>query len=155
MKFMITTMRNQSLRWMIRMNCTEWAGTLSRVTDQTFLRRAGAVNSDASFALPSVLSPLPSSWLFHEPRAPPQSYSLAFRGREQFGFREMSTWHINRWFKKKSTKNCIMYDFCFLFVCLFRAIPAAYGSSQARGRIRAAAASLHHSHSNMGSKPHL
>ena len=30
--------------------------------------------------------------------------------------------------------------------------PAAYGSSQARGQIRAAAAGLHHSHSNTGSK---
>ena len=37
--------------------------------------------------------------------------------------------------------------------CLFRATPAAYGSSQARGRIRAIAASLHHSHSNSRSKP--
>ena len=34
----------------------------------------------------------------------------------------------------------------------FRAAPAAYGSSQARSRIRAAAASLRHSHSNVGSK---
>ena len=32
-----------------------------------------------------------------------------------------------------------------LFFCLFRATPMAYGSSQARGRIRAAAAGLHHS----------
>ena len=32
---------------------------------------------------------------------------------------------------------------------------AAYGSSQARGLIGAAAASLHHSHSNAGSEPHL
>ena len=31
-------------------------------------------------------------------------------------------------------------------------LPAAYGGSQARGLIRAAAASLHHSHSNAGSK---
>ena len=31
----------------------------------------------------------------------------------------------------------------------------AYGSSQARDRIRATAVSLHHSHSNVGSKPHL
>ena len=31
----------------------------------------------------------------------------------------------------------------------------AYGSSQARGQIRAAAACLQHSHSNTGSKPHL
>ena len=30
----------------------------------------------------------------------------------------------------------------------------AYGSSQARGRIRDAAAGLHHSHSNAGSAPH-
>ena len=34
---------------------------------------------------------------------------------------------------------------------LFRATPAAYGRSQARGRIGAAAAGLHHSHSNTGS----
>ena len=36
----------------------------------------------------------------------------------------------------------------FLPFLLFRAAPAAYGSSQARGWIRAAAASLHHSHSD-------
>ena len=41
--------------------------------------------------------------------------------------------------------------FCFL---LFRAAPAAYGSSQSRGFIGATAASLYHSHSNMGSEPH-
>ena len=35
------------------------------------------------------------------------------------------------------------------------ATPAAYGGSQARGRIRAAAASLRHSHSNMWSKLQL
>ena len=42
--------------------------------------------------------------------------------------------------------------FCFL---LFRATPAAYGSSQARGCIGAAAAGPRHSHSNVGSKPRL
>ena len=42
--------------------------------------------------------------------------------------------------------------FLFLF---FRAIPTPYGSSQARDRIRAAAADLHHSNSNKGSEPHL
>ena len=41
-------------------------------------------------------------------------------------------------------------DFFFLF--LFRAIPLAHGISQARGRIGAAATSLHHSHSNVGSE---
>ena len=35
-----------------------------------------------------------------------------------------------------------------LFVCLFRAMPVAYGGSQARGQIGAVAASLHHSHSH-------
>ena len=38
---------------------------------------------------------------------------------------------------------------CFVF---FRAIPAAYESSQAKGRVRAKAAVLHHNHSNVGSK---
>ena len=42
----------------------------------------------------------------------------------------------------------------FLFL-LFRAAPVAYGSSQARGRIGATAAGLHHSHSNAGSEPRL
>ena len=37
----------------------------------------------------------------------------------------------------------------------FRAASAACGGSQARGRIRAVAAGLHHSHSNSGSEPSL
>ena len=40
--------------------------------------------------------------------------------------------------------------FIYLFL-LFRAKLTAYGSSQARGQIGAAAASLHHSHNNTGS----
>ena len=43
--------------------------------------------------------------------------------------------------------------FCLFWFLLFRAAPMAYGHSQARGRIRAAAAGLRHSHSNMGSEP--
>ena len=43
----------------------------------------------------------------------------------------------------------------FFLISFFRTAPMAYGSSQARGRIGAAAASLHHSHSDTGSKPHL
>ena len=38
------------------------------------------------------------------------------------------------------------------FSFLFRAAPAAYGGSQAKGRIRAVAAGLHHSHSNARSE---
>ena len=43
----------------------------------------------------------------------------------------------------------------FFFFLLCRATPVACGNSQARGRIRAAAAVLHHSHGNMGSEPRL
>ena len=43
----------------------------------------------------------------------------------------------------------------FFFFLLFRAAPVAFGSSQARGQIRAIAASLHHSYSNTRSAPHL
>ena len=42
-----------------------------------------------------------------------------------------------------------------IFFCLFRATPAAYGGSQARGQIGGAAASLRPSHSKARSKPHL
>ena len=42
--------------------------------------------------------------------------------------------------------KCIYLLICFLF----RATPAACGGSQARGQIRAEAAGLHRSHSNVG-----
>ena len=42
----------------------------------------------------------------------------------------------------------------YWFIC-FPYVPTAYGGSQARGRIRATAARLHHSHSNARSKPRL
>ena len=45
--------------------------------------------------------------------------------------------------------------FLFCFVFLFRAAPAAYGGSQARGPIGATAAGLRHSHSTSGSEPRL
>ena len=43
----------------------------------------------------------------------------------------------------------------YLFVCFLRAAPIAYGSSQAKGQMKAVASGLHHSHSNIGSKPCL
>ena len=46
----------------------------------------------------------------------------------------------------------------FFFFCLFAiswATPVAYGGSQARGRIRAVAAGLCKSHSNVESEPRL
>ena len=47
-----------------------------------------------------------------------------------------------------------MWQFAVLFF-LFMAASAAYESSQAKGGIRVAAASLWHSHSNAESEPHL
>ena len=43
----------------------------------------------------------------------------------------------------------------FIVFIIFRAAPAEYGDSQARGQIGDITASLHHSHSNAGSEPHL
>ena len=48
--------------------------------------------------------------------------------------------------------------YLLVYVCsffLFTAALASYGSSEAGGCIRPAAAGLHHSHSNTGSEPHL
>ena len=62
-----------------------------------------------------------------------------------------------------TTFNSLMYmlavdmfiiHFFFVF-CLFRVEPEAYGGSQSRGLIGATAASLCHSHSNVGSEPRL
>ena len=49
----------------------------------------------------------------------------------------------------------ILFWVFFVFLPFSRATPAAYGGSQARGLIGAVATSLHHSHSNAGSKPSL
>ena len=46
-------------------------------------------------------------------------------------------------------------DIFVVVVAISWAAPAAYGGSQARGRIGATAASLHCSHSNVGSEPRL
>ena len=53
--------------------------------------------------------------------------------------------------------TCFGFFFCFLFFffLLFRAVPPAYRSSQARGRTGAAAASLHHNHNNVRTEPSL
>ncbi len=50
---------------------------------------------------------------------------------------------------------CIYFILIYLFCFFFRATPAAHGGSQTSGQIGAAAASLHNSHSNLGSELHL
>ena len=42
-----------------------------------------------------------------------------------------------------------------IYIVFLRPVLAAYGTSQARGQIGAAAPGPHHSHSNARSKPHL
>ena len=42
------------------------------------------------------------------------------------------------------------FVFLFFCFCFFRAVPEAYGGSQARGQIGTTAGSLHHSYSNAG-----
>ena len=54
--------------------------------------------------------------------------------------------------KKKLTQNCLFIYFVF---CHFRAVPEAYGGSQARGLIGAVAAGLRQSHRNARSKLRL
>ena len=59
-----------------------------------------------------------------------------------------------------SNKGISDYIYTHTYFCLFafsRAVPAAYGGSQVRGLIRAVAAGLHQSHSNVGvgPEPHL
>ena len=52
-----------------------------------------------------------------------------------------------------SSVSFLFFSFFFFFFFLFRAEPEACGSPQVRGQIGTAAASLHHHHSNAGSKP--
>ena len=49
----------------------------------------------------------------------------------------------------------IHFFLSFFFWVIFRAVPTAYGGSQARGQIGDVAAGLHHSHSPTRSELHL
>ena len=51
--------------------------------------------------------------------------------------------------------NLMLSENFFFFFAFSRAVPMAYGGSQARGLIGAVAAGLHHNHSNAGSEPRL
>ena len=63
-------------------------------------------------------------------------------------------WHsiVINYMLIKISKNEMVFLFCF---CIFGATPMVYGGSQARGQIRATAASLHHSHSHARSELRL
>ena len=55
----------------------------------------------------------------------------------------------------EKSKNNFYFIYLFCLFVLFKAASAAYGGSQAKGRMGAAAAGLHQSHSNTGSEPYL
>ena len=69
--------------------------------------------------------------------------------------------------RQKFEETVSWFFFFFFFFCLFRAVPTAYGGSQARGQIGTIALAYatatamldqscsRRSHSNMGFKPHL
>ena len=59
------------------------------------------------------------------------------------------------WLRKWKNSGFGLKRVVLVFLCLFRAAPGADGCSQARGRIGAVAAGLHHCHSNARSKPSL
>ena len=60
------------------------------------------------------------------------------------------------WGRSSKKKHCLFEIQIELSIfSLFRATPAAYGGSQARGQIGAAAASLCHSHGDARSETHL
>ena len=67
---------------------------------------------------------------------------------------KLRNWGMN-WALWGVTIISLLVTYSFFSFLLFKAKPAAYGSSQARSWIRAAAAGLCHSHSNAGSEPHL
>ena len=52
-------------------------------------------------------------------------------------------------------QHVCMCMYIYIFICLLRAIPEAYGSSQARSQITATTACLHHSQSKARSEMHL
>ena len=63
--------------------------------------------------------------------------------------------HIHSLSRFFPTEFITEYQHFYLFIfMLLRATPAAYGSSQAGGRIGGIAASLHHSHSNARASTH-
>ena len=51
--------------------------------------------------------------------------------------------------------DIVLFVCLFIHLSVFRATPEAYIGSQARGRIGAVAAGLHHSHNKVGSEPRL
>ena len=67
---------------------------------------------------------------------------------------KVTLWLLKNELFFKFLKNFYLFIY-FVFLLFLWAAPVAYGGSQARGQIRAVAASLRQSQSNTGSEPHL
>ena len=78
---------------------------------------------------------------------------MRWLGKTNFSSILFST--VNRGLQIKAIKDTLIREKTNPFFILFKAALMAYGSSQAKGRMGAVAADLHHSHSNLGSKPCL
>ena len=68
-------------------------------------------------------------------------------------FMSESVWPV--FSSKRFMVSGLFFFFLSLFLLFLWAAPAAYGGSQARGRIGAVAAGLRQSYSNTGSEPRL
>ena len=71
-----------------------------------------------------------------------------FRNSAEVNTHDCILWHL--WVYPENKYLYLFIYFFFFVFCPFRAIPTAYGGSQARGLIKAVAAGLYHSHSNTG-----
>ena len=70
------------------------------------------------------------------------------------GIETVSSWILVRFITLSHAVASLVFCFVFVFL-LFRAIPTAYGGSQARALIGTTAAGVHHSHSDARSEPYL
>ena len=122
------------------------------------LHRAAAYPGSVSETEGGVLAELPVPWLLGE-RQPGGASGAWSRGSARPG-----GWGLGAGGQGRGVHGlmripdlpCVCLPLtAFFFFSLLRGTPAAHGSSQARGRMGAAAAGLHHSHSNTGSQPLL
>ena len=144
-----------------------WIVQVSPMLPQRSLSVKGSVRQAKTEWYSVGRTPLPTAGFEDEARTISHRIWAASRSwnRQGNGFKEMELKENNilfhfqhlilvqrHSFRASDLQNCKI-NFCLF--CFFRAVPSAYGSSQARGWIRAAATGLHHSHSKTRSKPCL
>ena len=89
------------------------------------------------------------------PRAPSPALGQAFQSAESVPKESVTPHSASSQVPRTQLPQAPVRGPELFFSCFYRATPAAYGGSQARGQIRATAFSIHHSHSNVASKPSL